>query len=147
MTCTTLTMTDRRSPSKTALTLHRIPPNFICGAHMCPINTPIREKSWREPTRRPGPRAPLCTIHIKLPMSTSGLCAHVTERGMIIRRDLTDERLLFYPLCCCNGQLSLIITVNHTVCVLMLLYQSLMGCVGVCVCVGRMMHLHRSTLS
>lgn len=51
---------------------------------------------------------------------------------MIIRRDLTDERVLFCPLCCYNGQLSLIITVNHTVCILMLLYQSIAGCVCVC---------------
>lgn len=59
---------------------------------------------------------------------------------MIIRHDLTDERVLFCPLCCYNGQLSLIITINHTVCILMLLYQYLVGCVCVCV-----MHLQAYT--
>lgn len=51
---------------------------------------------------------------------------------MIIRRDLTDERVLFCPLCCCNGQLSLIITVNHTV----YINSAVPGPRGVCVCVS-----------
>lgn len=126
MTRATLTTTDKRISIRDGpRPPSHPPPNFICGAHMCPINTPIREKSWREPSRRPCLPAPLCTIHVKLPMPTPGQCGRLMERGMIMRRDLTDEMVLFCPLCCCNGQLSLIITINHTVCVLMQLHQSL----------------------
>lgn len=96
---------------------------FICGAHMCSINITIRKKSWWETSEYRCLRALLCSVRTNLQMSTSQLCAYVTEWRIIILHDLTDERALLYLLYCCNGQLSLIITVNRTVhvCVLVLL--------------------------
>lgn len=76
-------------------------------------------------------------------MSTSWPRVSATERGIIIKRDLTDDRVLlvlYAQVCvyvcglyCRNGQLSLIISISLTVHVLRFPFSSLMGVVCVCV--------------
>lgn len=94
MTRRTLTMTDKQSPSKTALTraavTHRIPPDLDGGAHMWPINTPIRAKSRWDHAFQLSLHHPCqaANVNIRSVRARDGV-------GMIILRDLTDERVLF----------------------------------------------------
>lgn len=102
---------------------------------MRPINITIWVRSRCETLQRRRLRALLWPVCTKLHMSTSQQCVCVTERGAIIKHDLTDERVLLYLLQCCNGQLSLMITINCVVHVLTFLCLSLVGVWCVCVCV------------
>lgn len=85
------------------------------------------------------------SVHAKLQMSTSWPCVCVKEGGVIIKHDLTDDRVLLllyvqacvlcvlYLLYCPNGQLPLLITVNFTIHVSSFPFPSLMGvCMYVC---------------
>lgn len=114
---------------------------FICRSHMWSINISIRKKSVGDFTVLM-PSSSSLPVHTKQQMSTSWLCVCVMEWGIIIKNDLTDERVLRCLLYCHNRQLSLIITINRTVHLLRFLFPSLMVVWWVYVCV----HLHRSTL-